>query len=632
MGVRGTRGFHRISLTALFAMLLLLAPQHAFAMRDAVVNVTVPTTVACRVQPDGTVIAPSEWEITSSSESVACDIGSLTTHNASPGFSYSVKDSKTSKKLNAFNGGVDTGGESMPLESGSSRKLTWSVGRLIPTPGDETLSNLSDKTVTLADVSFRITPRQLTGTIKLTGTPFYGEVLTYKRSNFSSILNLEFFWRCTHRDGTVEEIPVDPYTEPENSLIVTEKMSGAYIDVIAYQDGKDHYGVVASNRIGPITAGYAVYCEDDDSLEFFQDNLGIPKIGELSKTGKRVSAVYGGVNAEYPRRVDRFRPWYPIAADIKSVRVVDHVTTNYFRAWFYLFKNCTTMDIRNLDISQSPTMFWTFRSCNALTEILGIESLDVSNVTSFDSTFYDCRALSSLDLSSWDTSNATSMRYMFERCSSLAMLDVSHFDTSNVKDIERIFAKCSSLKDLDLNSWNISKVKSLRGVFQFMESAERIHISTWDVSHVSNFYWLFYSCRNLQEVEVTGWDMSSAVTIEGMFRDVSAPIIPVNDWNTGNLEDVSEAFFQCSGITELDLSRWDTSKLKVARNMFYRCFKLEALGIEGWDTPSLQNAEGMFVQCSRLKADLSAWDVSSVTVSTNFNELSSGVILPLAWQ
>lgn len=54
--------------------------------------------------------------------------------------------------------------------------------------------------------------------------------------------------------------------------------------------------------------------------------------------------------------------------------------------------------------------------------------------------FYECRSLTSLDLSYFDTSKVTNMNRMFEDCSSLTSLDVSNFDTSNVTDMNYMFS------------------------------------------------------------------------------------------------------------------------------------------------------------------------------------------------
>jgi surface protein len=78
-----------------------------------------------------------------------------------------------------------------------------------------------------------------------------------------------------------------------------------------------------------------------------------------------------------------------------------------------------------------------FAHCTGLTDI--DVSLDTSSVTNMYFMFYNCNALTSLDVSSFDTSSVLSMHYMFFDCSGLTSLDVSSFNTSAVTDMNHMF-------------------------------------------------------------------------------------------------------------------------------------------------------------------------------------------------
>lgn len=617
--------------TAALALLTLITPQRAFALRDALVEITVPTTVECVIQPDGTVIAPSRWSITSSNMSVDCDITSVATHNALPDFDYRLVDNATDDLLNLFTDGVDKGGGQAYLKSGASHTFEWIVRPLTAAKGSKIAANAVAGAVKLADVSFTIKPRKLTGNIELKGTPFNGETISFEYSGFPSTVQTAY-WRFTYPDGRVEEKYDDYLHLSKRTLKITEEMCGAQIDVLVYHKDKRFYGTVASNRLAPVTAGYAVFCEDDGSLEFFQNNLGLPKVGELSKTGKRVTAVYPGVNHKEPSGNNTRRLWYDLGERVKSARVVDHVFSDYFDGWFYDMKNCTTIDIRNLDASKSTSVALSFKNCRALTEILGIETLDVSNATNFEGMFMHCKSLTTLDLSSWDTHNAIWSAFMFNGCSNLTKLDVSQFDTSNIRNFYQMFYDCDRITSLDLNAWDVSSVEDFRYVFWGMDAIEHLHVSSWDVSKITDFTGAFENCHRLKDVEVADWDMSSAVSIKDMFNNCYATHIPVESWDTSSLEIADQAFCQCLDLINLDLSGWDTSKLKSAEGMFYRCLDIESVGMDGWDTSSLQNVDQMFAYCPKLSADLSTWDVSSVISRENFSPGCKQVILPLAWQ
>ena len=59
--------------------------------------------------------------------------------------------------------------------------------------------------------------------------------------------------------------------------------------------------------------------------------------------------------------------------------------------------------------------------------------------------FYNCSALTNLDVSKWNTSKVTDMRYMFYDCKALTTLDISNWDTSKVTTMQVMFEYCSSL-------------------------------------------------------------------------------------------------------------------------------------------------------------------------------------------
>ena len=86
-------------------------------------------------------------------------------------------------------------------------------------------------------------------------------------------------------------------------------------------------------------------------------------------------------------------------------------------------------------------------------------------VTNMSSMFYNCKSLTSLDLSNFDTSQVTNMSYMFYTCKSLTSLDLSNFDTSQVTDMKSMFYICKSLTSLDLSNFDTSKVTNMINMF-----------------------------------------------------------------------------------------------------------------------------------------------------------------------
>lgn len=147
-----------------------------------------------------------------------------------------------------------------------------------------------------------------------------------------------------------------------------------------------------------------------------------------------------------------------------------------------IFEECTELrelDIRGWDISECKTFSDTqknsyshslFTRCYKLQCIYGLSGLNTRNMEDFTEVFYDCRSLTSIDVSKWVTSKATSMRKMFSDCFSLTSLDVSNFDTSNVTDMGGMFEGLDSLQKLNISNFDTRKVTIISGNYGFISS------------------------------------------------------------------------------------------------------------------------------------------------------------------
>lgn len=134
-----------------------------------------------------------------------------------------------------------------------------------------------------------------------------------------------------------------------------------------------------------------------------------------------------------------------------------------------MFSNCgSLMYIKlNNNFNKVTNMSSMFENCRRLTDVLGLEDWDTSNVTDMSYMFYGCKSLVSLDLSKWDTSNVTNMTSMFYDCKSLVSLDLTNWDTSNVTTMDHMFEFCSNLTELRMGG-DVSKVTDVDYMFQYV--------------------------------------------------------------------------------------------------------------------------------------------------------------------
>lgn len=149
-----------------------------------------------------------------------------------------------------------------------------------------------------------------------------------------------------------------------------------------------------------------------------------------------------------------------------------------------------------------PDYYIYFRGCNLLEEA-DLELLDVSAVTNFQHSFYNCSKLTtkSLKISSWKPQNLEFTNYTFYGCSGLTSLDLSKWKMDKVISVPGMFNGCSSLETLDLSGWNLEKAY-FHDVSDNYGKTERC---------------MFYGCKKLKTIRMVG---CSKATMDLVKRDL----------------------------------------------------------------------------------------------------------------
>lgn len=164
---------------------------------------------------------------------------------------------------------------------------------------------------------------------------------------------------------------------------------------------------------------YAIFIDNGTALEFRYDNE---------------KAARGGMDIGPFTSMDQV-PWHENNQNIYSV-IFDPS-----------FANCTSI---------TSTSLW-FAFLSNLEYIGGIEYLNTSNVTDMYGMFWECWAITSLDLSSFNTGSVTDMGSMFAGCTALTTIYVSSgWSTSSVTSSNAMFEGCTSLMGESGTTYNSS--------------------------------------------------------------------------------------------------------------------------------------------------------------------------------
>ena len=298
-----------------------------------------------------------------------------------------------------------------------------------------------------------------------------------------------------------------------------------------------------------------------------------------------------------------------------------------------MFEGCETiktLDVSNFDTSSVEDMSYMFavrwsgttqetvnKPAN-LTEIIGLEKLNTSNVRNMQGIFSGCTNVTNLNVSNFDTSKVVFMRGMFEDCWSLASIDVSNFNTSNVTDMGYMFKECSKLETIDVSNFNTSNVTNM----SYMFSTGRI---LNDLSYPLDYH------KDSALKSIIGFenlDTSKVINMSDMFvGDMNLNQISLKNLNMSNVKDTSYMFGGCAKLSgEITI---DNFKVTQYDDMFYGCASdSNAEFLVKWKTLEDKELAKNMVNTKRKSEDhVYLWEDSSIlldgpTFNTKIKTLS----------
>lgn len=314
--------------------------------------------------------------------------------------------------------------------------------------------------------------------------------------------------------------------------------------------------------------------------------------------------------------------------------------------------NLEYLDVSQWNTSKVTSMYYGFIGCGKLTEIIGIEDLDVSNCTNLSCTFESCSGLISLDLSKWNVTKCTLLNQMFYRCTSLVSVNLSgwittkntrldnlfsnctnlteiigleEWDTSNVTNMSNIFNNCRKITSIEMvRNWNTSKVTEMAATFSTMTSLTSLEpILNWDTSKVTSMANIF-SWISVESFSFANWDTSKVRSMYYMLAGLLLDGWDLTNLNTSSVTNMENMFESCTCTKTLDLSHFITDNATSMKYMFTKATLTKLIGTEKWNTDKVTNMLGMFNDTKTItEINLSSFNTSLVTGCTSLVTNSS---------
>ena len=255
-----------------------------------------------------------------------------------------------------------------------------------------------------------------------------------------------------------------------------------------------------------------------------------------------------------------------------------------------------------------------------MVRIEGLANLNTANVKDMSSMFYDCSALTSLNLSSFNTAKVTNMASMFSYCKSLTSLNLSSFNTAKVTNMASMFSYCESLTSLNLSSFNTANVEDMEDMFYGCSSLTSLNLSSFNTAQVWSMNEMFCDCSSLTSLNLSSFNTANVKNMEGMFSYCSfLTSLDLSSFNTAMVTNMSKMFYRCISLTSLDLISFNTDRVTNMSNMFYFCNALTSLDLISFNTAKVTDMSEMFKYCYNLTTIFcdDDWSTSSVLASSN---------------
>lgn len=143
------------------------------------------------------------------------------------------------------------------------------------------------------------------------------------------------------------------------------------------------------------------------------------------------------------------------------------------------------------------------------------------------------------------------------------------------------------------------KHKNINGEYLFQYSkALSIHLK--NINFVGRLQSLFDSCNNLVDITCSGLTINSDVTDASKCFQNCSKLTTVPDLFNGaqtGLTNLDYMFYQCYGMTTIDLSSWKFGQVTNMKNMFRNCNNTITIDITGIDTSQMTSTSNMSFIC-----------------------------------
>ena len=203
----------------------------------------------------------------------------------------------------------------------------------------------------------------------------------------------------------------------------------------------------------------------------------------------------------------------------------------YFQGMFNGCSKLTGIDLSSFDTSNVLNMQEMFMGCSSLTS-LNVSSFNTSRVTSMIYMFRQCSLLTSLDLSNFSSENLLDTGGMFAESKKLQSITFgSNFTCEKVTSMTHMFWDCNALSTLNLSMFNTPVLTNTNNMFRWCNNLTSITFgNNFNTSKVTNFVGMFSACYRLKSLDLRTFVINSGASVTDMLNFGSSNKSLFNFW------------------------------------------------------------------------------------------------------
>jgi surface protein len=178
-----------------------------------------------------------------------------------------------------------------------------------------------------------------------------------------------------------------------------------------------------------------------------------------------------------------------------------------FMEMFAHAESLTSIDLTYFSFVKAKNMGYMFNGCKNLVYINFPKNEKAENLQLLNNMFDGCLNLISVDLSSFSFKNVETMAYMFNDCYRLSTLILpKENNTSNaLQNAENMFYNCKELTSIDLSGINFANVKDLSFMFYGCSKLESLILpSNEKETNVTDFSNMSFDYGKLASIDLIG--------------------------------------------------------------------------------------------------------------------------------